>query len=296
MNAASHPWQGADSACKLWQVQLAGDTAAFAFMILSVAKEALLEHPDPRVRTLQAVETFLHVRLIVATPSHAGPSDKDRVGLVEWQLAIYSNGLHGALAFIELILNYKVQKGILAGVPELLAHVVDPGGAPLPASWKNLQDLSIALPKLFSAMPPRGRRHVLAQLERQSGPASSNQENFSNEPEKNPEGQTEEEEQGPAYMLIFYGNLYPFKDRFEAHGIPGTLTTINDPEGPDYVRYVKCKYEAVSMEIVILVLREILKDMPVYFINMAGENDVMAAWLRQEKSIIPAESHAPAAS
>ena len=40
---------------------------------------------------------------------------------------------------------------------------------------------------------------------------------------------------------------------------------------------------------VILVLEEVLKRLPVYFVNMAQPNDEMALWLRQQPSIVPAE-------
>ena len=40
----------------------------------------------------------------------------------------------------------------------------------------------------------------------------------------------------------------------------------------------------------IAVLERVLMFLPVYFINMAGENDAMAAWLRQQPSIFQAET------
>lgn len=271
-------------------MQLAGDTLAFAFMILSVAKDALL------VRSLQTLENFLQVRLVIGSPARAGPSDPDEVGLLDWQVAIYSTGINTGLAFIEFIINYKVRKGLLASAPRLLVHAADPGGVPLPHPWQKLQDNTIAIPKLFNAMPPKGRRHVLAQLEQQPEQglethATGNKEAGS---EADEAGDDDDVGQGRTYLLAFYGNLYPFKDRFEQYGIPGTFTVINNSERPDFVRFVRFKYEATAMQKVIFVLEKVLKKMPVYFINMAGDADMMAQWVRQQPSIIPAESVAPA--
>lgn len=267
-------------------------------MILAVAKEALLEHPDSRVRSLQDLEAFLQVRLVVGAPPRTGPADPDGVGLVDWQVAIYSNGLAMALEFIEFIVNYKVRKGILATKPDFLAHVMDLGSGPLPSPWQKLEDDTLKLPHLFSAMPPRGRRHVLAQLELQPEQELTDQggDNIDAN-QKGEEGEgSKEDHQDLTYILAFYGNLYPFKDRFESNDIPGAFIAINASERPEYVRYVKFNGESDSMQKVLLVLQNILKNMPVYFINMTGESDGMAAWLRQQPSIFPAESLVPAKS
>ena len=289
--------RGAHAQDLLWQVQLAGDKAAFTYMIMAITKDALLEHPDDRVRSIQALETVLNVRVVLGGPANEGASDPDQVGLVDWQVAIYSNGLDAALAFIDFVMGYKVRQGLLPAMPELLVHLVDNlRGAILPAPWSQLADTTVPMPKLFSALPPRGRRHVLAQLEvEQEGPNQQGEPSSSRESDPmTPNQAGQDMVEGARYILSFYGNLYPFKDRFEANGIPGAYTAINGEGRPDYVRYVRFKMEAGLMEVVLLVLEKVLMNMPVYFVNMAGEKDDAAGWLEQQRSIIPAESCVPA--
>ena len=71
--------------------------------------------------------------------------------------------------------------------------------------------------------------------------------------------------------------------------IPGAVVAKGAAGQPDYVRYFEVAYEASSMQKVILVLEDVLKGMPVYFVNMAGSDDVMAVWLGQQPSIVQAE-------
>ena len=258
---------------------------AFNSMILGVAKEALLQHPDSRVRSLKDLQTVVpQVRLIVGSPALKGLSDPDGVGLVDWQVVLYSNGLEAALDLIRFILEYKVQKGLLDTMPDLLAHIPEYRVYPLAAPWQRLTDTAtMQLPKPFNGMPPKGRRHVLAQLEKQDLQEGADI----------PGGGSCE----PActYILTFYGNLYPFKDRFENHRIPGTYVAINAEGLKDFARYVECKSttDKDGMEKILVVLRNILKDMPVYFINMVGQADDMAMWLKHQLSIYEGEAPAP---
>ena len=255
-------------------MQVVGEKSAFAFMILAVVKDALLEHPDARVRSLKDVESILKVRLVVGSPAHEGPSDPDGVGLLDWQVAVYSQGLGAALDFIKFIVEYKVRQGVLNAIPELLAHVADGNGTPLPAPWEQVTgSTTVPMPKPFSALPPKGRRHVLAQLERQEA--------------------REEDNQAPIYTMAFYGNLYPFKDGFEDAGIPGGYAATNAAGQRDYARYLEFTAEASSERKLRLVFEDILKGMPVYFIDMVGEDDAMAAWVRQQPSVVQGEVSLP---
>lgn len=272
----------------LWQVQLAGDKSAFGFQLSATAKEALLHHPHPDVRTLEDLERVLQVRLLLGGPAVSGPSDPDRVGFVNWQLVLYSNGLVGALNFIQFILEYKVQKKMLASMPELFVRVMDPGGAPLSPPWRKFTDTSLVLPGLFNALPPKGRRHVLAQLEIRE--ASEDFEADKENRDLQSQNLHDSEPSDISYFLTFFGGIYFFRDRFEDKGVPGDLVVINSDGDSDYVRYVEFKMEAASMERVLEVLQDVLKKMPIYFINMAGESDPMAAWLVQQASIIPCEA------
>jgi hypothetical protein len=48
--------------------------------------------------------------------------------------------------------------------------------------------------------------------------------------------------------------------------------------------------DATAMEPITVVLEDVLKQIPVYFINMTGEADPVARWLRQQPSIMEVES------
>ena len=116
-----------------------------------------------------------------------------------------------------------------------------------------------------TVLPPRGRRHVLVQLDRS------------------------DDDNNAARTLSFYGNIYPFKDRFEDVGVPGALTVINPSQHNDYVRFLELKLDDACKQKVQEVLEDVLKGLPLYFINMAGSADPMASWLLQQPSIVEAE-------
>ena len=212
----------------LWQVQFAGNNQrVFAYQILTVAAEALCEYPDVRVRSLKDLEEVQQLRLIIGSPAKSGDRDPDGVGLNYWQLAIYSGagGADAALNFIHYILDCKVRKGYITSIPELAARVMFPqAAAALPAPWQELTDESIVMPKPFAALPPKGRRHVVAQLD----PKESDQR---------VEGS---DGAGSAtYQLTFFGGIFHFKERIENLRVPGTLLPTSNTDKRDYVRYVE---------------------------------------------------------
>jgi len=282
---------GANATTPLWQLQLCGNNkGAFAFRVLTVVKDALLQHPNADVRALRDLETVLQLRLIVGSPAQAGPSDPDAVGFVDWEVAMYCSNVANALDFIHFILDFKVQHGYVAGMPDLLLHAVDVGTGLLPSPWRVLSDPAFIPPEPFRVMPPKGRRHVIAQLEKNEDgvddPAESNDENDKNAAN----GAATKQEDDAPYTLSFWGCIYHFKERFEAKGIPGSLVPIKSQEHKDYVRYLKVSLDDEGKKQVELVLEDILKGMPVYFINAAGEDDPMAAWLQQQPSIFQKET------
>ena len=281
---------GADAKADLWQVQLAGEgKGAFSFKITTVMKDAVLEHPNPAVRTLQDVEKKLGVRLILGAPAQGGASDPDDVGFLDWQHVIYSCGLDAALNFIHFILDFKLQKRYLSSMPQLFLHVASPGSSAPPAvplHWQALQDSSITVPKPFNAMPPRTRRHVLLQLDvaAEAGKAEA-------EVSTDRKGTEEAENHGKSYALTFYGNIYPFKDAFEEYGVAGAWAAIRaSEEKKDYVRFLELKVDEASKKKVADVLNCVLRGLPLYFINMVGEADPMASWVQQQPSILHTET------
>ena len=268
----------------LCQIQLAGgNQKAFAYQILAVAAEALREYPDSRVRSLKDLEEVQQLRLVLGSPAKSGENDPDGVGLVDWQLAIYSGagGVEAALNFIRYILEYKVKKGYVPSMPGLAARLLQfSEPIALPAPWQELADDSVSLPKPFEAHPPKGRRHVLMQLDRQEQdgtPASNNAEQ-------------EKKDGDAAYLLTFFGGIYHFKERFENHNVPGALLPTGKTEKRDYVRYLECGGGAAAEDRVRGVLGSVLLGLPVFFINGVGGGDPMSAWLLRQPSVIDGES------
>ena len=286
---------GANAATPLWQLQLSGNNkGAFAFRVLTVVKDALLQHPNADVRALRDLETILQLRLIVGSPAQAGPSDPDDVGFVDWEVAIYCSNVANALDFIHFILDFKVQHGYVASMPDLLLHAVDAGTGLLPSPWQVLSDPAFIPPEPFRVMPPKGRRHVIAQLEKNEdgvdgvdGPMEISDDENQKDPE---DGEATKQERDATYTLSFWGCIYFFKERFEAKRIPGSLVATKSQEHKDYIRYLEVNLDKESQLQVELVLEDILKGMPVYFINTAGEDDPMAVWLRQQPSIFQKET------
>lgn len=175
-------------------------------------------------------------------------------------------------------------------IPDLavcLPEGADSTGVSLPLPWKFLGDDAIAMPGPFNAMPPKGRRHALVQLELRDGAVEDKAADS-----QNTELSQEEEAEATVpilkdlthYILTFYGNLYPFKEGFEAKCIRGAFITTSYAEA-DYARYLECKLDEVSKTQILMVLEDILGSMPLYFINMVAEDDPMATWLRELPSI-----------
>lgn len=268
---------GVDPLVPLWQLQFAGHGKAhFAFKLLAVAQAALQEHPDGQVRSLRDVETTLVTRLVMGGPPPSGPSDPDQVGVLDRQLVLYCGGATpaAALDLAHFILQYKIRKGALLKLPDLqVVHVAGRSAAfALPEPWRLVDMGGVEVPKPFTVLPPRGRRHVLAQLER--GPSE----------EKGEEGLQSK------YTMTFFGGIYHFRAAFDSnHVAGGFISSGADGDQREYVRYVEFTPEPTAMQGVILVLEEVLKRLPVYFVNMTEPDDEMAAWLRQQPSIVPAE-------
>eukprot|EP00435_Cladocopium_sp_Y103_P025345 s362_g6.t1 len=259
---------GAAADTRLWQIQLAGgNQKAFAFNILAIANEVLRDHPDLRVRSLKDLEEVQQLRLVIGSPAKSGDSDPDGVGIKDWQLAIYSGkgGVSAALNFIHFVLQQKISKGYWSSMPTLQARVMDPATCALPEPWQTLSDATVAMPLPFGALPPKGRRHVVCQLDRQG------------------------ESIDDGYTVTFFGGIYHYKDRFENHHIQGTLLPVGTSNKRDYVRYLECSMDAAAKQRIAGVLDAVLLGVPLYFINAAGGDDPMAAWLQLQPSIIQVE-------
>ena len=258
---------GADAKTSLWQVQVVGGgRRAFTFQVLNAAREALLHNPDENVRSLQQLEAQKMVKLIVGAPPTTGSNDQDNVGIVTWNPVLYVAGPtpNTALEFIHLVVQHKVRSGTIT-MPQFAVQVFADQDidiqAPVPWQVVPPADMPDPMPSPFLALPPRGRRHVLCQLERQA-------------PEKQQEDTDEEGEgqEGVKYTFSVFGGIYAFRERFEEHSIQGAQVQV-DPNTQEYVRMVEFSGLEEGKSSLTDILENCLQQIPVFFINMAGSQD-----------------------
>ena len=83
----------------------------------------------------------------------------------------------------------------------------------LPAPWQELSGDSVAMPLAFSALPPKGRRHVVRQLDRQERDADA------------------------GYTVSFFGGIYHYKDGFESQRIDwhNAVSFRDNRSGENYI-------------------------------------------------------------
>ena len=134
------------------------------------------------------------IKLLNGAPPQGGPADPDAVGLEPCLAAVYCTGespQEGLDIFKHLLQFRSVRKRRDRSISQPCRLVswrpatpTDPFGKK-PEGW-IYQQLRADEHKPFSALPPRGRRHVMMQMEKTS-------------------------EQDDQYILCFGGNIYPAK-------------------------------------------------------------------------------------
>ena len=197
----------------LWQIQIVGDAQnTFSYQVLVSLREALLRHPNEEVRSLQDVESKLRVRIVLGgPPGGGGLLDVDGVGVQPWRTALYVAGVDpvAGLDLIRFLLDYKVQRGRISRLPELRVQSVGNMRAryTLSSPWFEMQPPQVA-PGAFEALPPRGRRHALCQLEWMSDISDS----------KAGEGS----DSAGKYVFTVFGGIYPFRNFFEDMNVIGS--------------------------------------------------------------------------
>ena len=253
--AAVRPWgkafaffEGLETDVPLWQVQIAG-SAKEAFgpkELLKFAREALLEHPDKDVRCLESLETVLRVKLNIGAPPQSGPLDPDGVGVAPWNMAIYCAGPDPspALDLVAFVLDHKKHVGDLAAVPRL-GLLTAPRSLSFGEEFPRWARMDFPLPKPFAVGPPKGRRHVVCQLELARVEAAKGEgvdgEELLGEEEEGNCGETGPGAGGRRYSLIFYGGIFAYRSRFDEVDVPGAHVVGRNGGGRDrdYVRVLE---------------------------------------------------------
>ena len=162
----------------LWQIQVAhvagpDSKRSFGYKLIDALGKALEFHPRGCV-TFKQVLRELKVRVLSGAPE-AGCRETDvgHVGLCEWTSVFYAAGPDPfeGLELIRLAVEEKIRAGLLRRRPPLLAgweRPEDVPAAPLPEPWRAAPEPAPA-PWPFSALPPLGRRHVVACLQMRAG-------------------------------------------------------------------------------------------------------------------------------
>ncbi|CAK9077020.1 Uncharacterized protein SCF082_LOCUS37032 [Durusdinium trenchii] len=225
--------------------------------------------------SLADLQSKANVRLQIGGPPQTGPADPDGVGLVEWRVALYVAGRspQAALDFIQLVLDHKVEKGLLTARPRMCIQMLSdlPDDIEIAAPWCTLaaSEEPGASCAPFAALPPKGRRHIIAQLD------------LDNEDD-------DEDTDNQKYLLSFFGGIYSFRERFDDRAIEGTTLPTMSGGQSEYIRYINITNDEASRERILEVLEGVLKGLPVYFVNLAGEDDELAVWLQEQAAVFPA--------
>ena len=266
----------------MWQIQIVGAAQnAFSYQLLASLREALQQHPNEEVRSLQDVETKLHVRVVLGgPPAGGGRLDVDGIGVQPWRTTLYVAGsdFGAGLELVRFVLEHKVQKERIPQMPRLRVQL---GGKRcekqyLPPSWQDMQPLPSSVPGAFEALPPRGRRHVVCQLEWVF--------------EKGREGNDADVVSGGKYVFTVLGGLYPFRAFFDEKGITGAQLESRGSDkvselGSEYIRFVEFQRPDECASVVGPILVDCLKGVPVYFVNMVSAEDAAALWILQHDSV-----------
>ncbi|CAK8999096.1 unnamed protein product [Durusdinium trenchii] len=214
-------FKGAEASVPLWQIQFTGTAhRLFTFQMLAAVRDWLQDQKDEEMKTLNDLHSAWHVRIVTGGP--AGETDVDGVGVCEWAPAIYCAGPSPsrALEVISGAIAIRARKKSMLSLPRFKVWTGAAPGFQVPEPWEFCGPTEILPPKPFGVLPPGGKRHVLAQLEKED---DHNKEN-------------EESVEQDKYMLSFFGGLFHFRERFDQKQIVGTSVEKDDSDEKTYIR------------------------------------------------------------
>ncbi|CAK9113934.1 Uncharacterized protein SCF082_LOCUS52787, partial [Durusdinium trenchii] len=266
-------------------IQFSGNAhRTFTYQMLGAVRELLEKGvgEDAKPWTLSDMETNWCIRVITGGPPHSGSVDPDGLGIGEWTPAIYcaGNDPRRALQLIFDTLTLRSRKKSVHDLPQLKLWCDGLPGFDVPEPWSLCGGGDVSPPRPFSVLPPKGRRHILAQLEAQPC-----------EEQENRDTEEEGEEVEEKYILSFFGGIYAFKDRFDEHQVPGVLVSKEGTDQREYIRFLnglKLNDEH-SASRVRTVLEDVLLEIPVFFINNTSPANQMAALILTHASVVRGE-------
>ncbi|CAE7362405.1 unnamed protein product [Symbiodinium sp. CCMP2592] len=260
--SAAHYFDNTPTTTKLWQMQI--DHAGynnFSFKLLQVVNDTLRNYPDPNITDLKSLEQHMKIRVLNGAPSQQKEdNDPDGMQFNPWRPVLYvgNENPNPLLDLVYRVLQHKVDSAHILDMPALQVQSNcshwSPTQEDLPQPWQLLRTEPEWMPNIFRVLPPRGRRHIVCQLE------------------------AAEDEH---YDLMFLGGLYIFRDKFDAQQVPyGFHKTADPTEKRIYVRLLKVKNDQEGKEKVLRVVDNVLYHMPVYFYHYIDDKkDPMLTWL-----------------
>ena len=138
----------------------------------------------------------------------------------------------------------------------------------------------------FKALPPRGRRHVLLQVESEKmqqgqGEIPPNQEALD-------EDECTQNRQLPTdtYAIMFFGGIYTFRELFDAANVQGGTVPRPDGTKDEYVRHMKATCSDFDKQRLTTILEDVLLQVPVYLIDQTdSHDDPLVSWLLTRPSV-----------
>ena len=277
----------------LWQLLIRhGGRQAFGYHLLTMCREALQNHPNEKVRDTLQLESELHIKILNGAPPQSGPADPDGVGLEAWHPVIYAPTPADGMNMIHFIMQHKVNAGHLLQMPQLIALFPDEDNSTsAPPPWVTQQQ-HILQATTFKALPPRGRRHVLLQVElatenTEQHSIAANQEAASSEDE---ESSQTGKELNKSYSITIFGGIYGFRELFDAANIQGGLVPQPDGTKDEYVRHLKVTPTDEGRSKLTAILDQVLLRIPVYLIDQTDQqDDPFVNWLLGQPSVYMGE-------
>ena len=284
----------------LWQIQVThGGRQSFGYQLHGVCREALQAYPNENIRELTQLETEMHVKILHGAPPAAGAQDPDGVGLEAWQPVVYAPTPAAGLGIIHFIMQHKVRTGQVLQLPHFIAvFVMEPDARTpaMPTPWIKHTDHPLQQ-AAFRALPPRGRRHVLLQVEldkmqQGQGQIPANQEAVREEDEQTPNSQLPT----GTYAIMFFGGIYGFRELFDAANIQGGTVAQPDGSKDEYVRHLKATCSEGDKQRLTSILEQVLLQVPVYLVDQTGsQDDPLVSWLLTQPSVHLGERSAESA-
>ena len=274
----------------LWQLQIThGGRQSFGYQLLGVCREALQQHPNENVRDPLHLETEMHIRILSGAPPQTGHPDPDGVGLEAWLPVVYAPTPADGMNIVHFIMKHKISAGQVLQMPHLIAlfPAEQPTEVPtVPVPWVVQPKHTLQM-KPFNALPPRGRRHVLMQVELADVLPTQGSPPANHEAADSEDEQTQKNDLPiSTYAIMFFGSLYSFRELFDAANIQGGTVPRPDGTKDEYVRHMKATYSDDDKQKLKTILEQVLLKVPVYLIDHTeSRDDPLVSWMLTQPSV-----------